>query len=47
LAQPQTFQIDVSQLRQDWVFNFGHSSEAAADAIVDLAARLVPRETDG
>jgi YidC/Oxa1 family membrane protein insertase len=47
LAEPQKFQIDVARLRQDWVFNFGHSSEAAADAIVDLATQLAPGQTSG
>jgi len=47
LAEPQKFQIDVGRLRQERVFNFGHSSEAAADAIVDLTTRLGPGETDG
>ena len=46
LAEPQKFQIDVGRLRQEWVFNFGHSSEAAADAIVDLTTRLGPGETN-
>jgi len=47
LADPQKFRSEIRQLRQDRVFNFGHSSETAATAIVDLVARLAADGHDG
>jgi hypothetical protein len=37
LKNPEAFRSNVAQLRTDWVFNPGHSSEAAAKAIAQLA----------
>jgi YidC/Oxa1 family membrane protein insertase len=37
LADPAAFRSEVARLRQEWVFNLGHSPEAAAAAIVQLA----------
>jgi YidC/Oxa1 family membrane protein insertase len=41
LAEPEAFKTNVSRLRDEWVFNLGHSSEAAAKALAQLA-----RESD-
>ena len=40
LADPATFQSNIEQLRGEYVFNLGHSSEAAAQAIMDIANRI-------
>jgi len=37
LKNPDVFQANVTRLRNDWVFNLGHSAEAAAAAIAHLA----------
>ena len=37
LADPAAFRSEVARLREQWVFNLGRSSEAAAAAIVQLA----------
>jgi YidC/Oxa1 family membrane protein insertase len=37
LQEPDVFRANVASLREDWVFNFGTSSSAAAAAIVQLA----------
>jgi hypothetical protein len=37
LRNPEVFRANVAQLRDDWVFNPGHSAEAAAKAILQLA----------
>ena len=37
LNNPETFRANVARLRDDGVFNLGHSAEAAATAIVQLA----------
>jgi hypothetical protein len=37
LNNPEVFRTNVAQLRDDWVFNPGHSAEAAAKAILQLA----------
>jgi hypothetical protein len=37
LKNPAAFRANVAQLRDDWVFNPGHSAEAAAKAILQLA----------
>jgi YidC/Oxa1 family membrane protein insertase len=42
LAEPDVFRANVTVLRNDWVFNLGCSTEAAASAIVELA-----RQSDG
>lgn len=36
LSNPADFRADVEQLRNDWVFNLGHSAEAASRAIMKL-----------
>jgi hypothetical protein len=41
LSEPEAFQTNVENLRDEWVFNLGHSSEAAAKALAQLA-----RESD-
>jgi hypothetical protein len=37
LAEPEAFQANVGKLRDEWVFNLGHSAAAAAKAIAQLA----------
>jgi YidC/Oxa1 family membrane protein insertase len=37
LADPEQFRRDVQQLRDEWVFNVGSSSAAAADAVARIA----------
>ncbi len=41
LQDPAVFRANVARLRADWVFNLGHSAEAAAASIAQLA-----RESD-
>lgn len=47
LADPQKFRSDLQQLRQDSVYNFGNSSEAAADAILNLLSHHTAGGTAG
>lgn len=37
LADPEQFRRDVQRLREEWVFNLGSSSQAAADAVAGIA----------
>jgi CDP-glycerol glycerophosphotransferase (TagB/SpsB family) len=37
LAEPEQFRANIAAVRQDYLFNFGHSAEAAAAEIVRLA----------
>jgi hypothetical protein len=40
LENPQAFRDNVATLRDDWVYNFGSSSAAAADAIIALSEQV-------
>ena len=37
LTDQKTFRAEVEKLRDDWVFNYGHSAEAGAQAVAQLA----------
>jgi len=45
LAEPEAFQANVGKLRDEWVFNLGHSAEAAAKALAQLARESDQRPT--
>ncbi len=41
LAEPDRFRRDVAALREEWVYNLGTSSAAAADAVARIADECV------
>jgi len=43
LREPEAFRARVGELRDQWVYNLGHSAEAAADAIMALARQADER----
>jgi hypothetical protein len=45
LAEPEAFRANVGKLRDEWVFNLGHSAEAAAKALAQLAQESDQRPT--
>jgi hypothetical protein len=47
LAEPDVFQANVAALRDEWVFNLGHSAEAGASAIAELARQSDARPATG
>jgi len=46
LQDPDAFRANVVRLRNEWVFNLGHSAEAAADAIAQLAIEADARPAE-
>lgn len=43
MARPATFRDNIRQIRQDWVFNVGHSAAAAAIAIQQTAVQAAEK----
>ncbi len=43
LREPEAFRTRVAELRERWVYNLGHSADAAADAITELACQADER----
>jgi hypothetical protein len=47
LADPEQFRRDVQRLREEWVFNLGTSSQAAADAVAQIADSVTNSAANG
>jgi len=46
LENPDAFRENIAQIRDEWVFNLGHSSEAAAKAIQQMLVKAKQRRED-
>jgi len=46
LADPDRFKAQVQRVRDDWVFNLGASSTAAADAVARIAAQVAAQREE-